>query len=378
MADRLLASIVIDNYNYGHFIRETIDSALSQTYAPLEIIVVDDGSTDDSREIIRSYGDRVKAIFKENGGQASAFNAGFDACQGNIIFFLDSDDTLFPHAAETVMACFTSSRIAKVHWPLWVVDEKGNRTGQQKPSGALSEGDLRSVVLESGPTSCISSPTSGNTWTREFLEKVLPVPEESAYYRVCADEYLYTLAPVFGSVKMIPEPLGTYRIHDKNIYSSRTFEEKLQLELAGHAEQCRALSRTLQRHGIPVDLEAWERNSWFHRLDESIRELRALIPEDRQFVLVEDGTWGMKEIFGSRAHPLMEREGESWGSPVDSEQAIREIREWMRRGVDQFALAWPAFWWRDQYPELMDYLEGRGRKTADNERLLLFDLRGNP
>ena len=89
-----LASIIINNYNYGRFLADAIDSALSQTYPHVEVIVVDDGSTDSSRVIIGRYGDRITAVLKENGGQASAFNAGFRVSLGETIVFLDADDIL--------------------------------------------------------------------------------------------------------------------------------------------------------------------------------------------------------------------------------------------------------------------------------------------
>jgi glycosyltransferase involved in cell wall biosynthesis len=67
-----LVSILINNYNYGRFLTEAIDSALNQTYSNIEVIVVDDGSTDNSQEIIKSYQDKIIPILKPNGGQASA------------------------------------------------------------------------------------------------------------------------------------------------------------------------------------------------------------------------------------------------------------------------------------------------------------------
>ena len=87
-----LVSIIINNYNYGCFLQSAIDSALGQTYANIEVIVVDDGSVDNSKDIIRGYRDRIVPVLKENGGQASAFNAGFAKSRGEIICFLDSDD----------------------------------------------------------------------------------------------------------------------------------------------------------------------------------------------------------------------------------------------------------------------------------------------
>src|SRR6202167_4054060 len=95
-----LVSIIIDNFNYARFIRAAIDSALAQSYAQVEVIVVDDGSTDNSRDVISSYGNRVSAVFKPNGGHASAFNAGFRASRGSIVMFLDAYQALLPTAGE--------------------------------------------------------------------------------------------------------------------------------------------------------------------------------------------------------------------------------------------------------------------------------------
>src|SRR5215217_1250210 len=89
-------SVVVNNYNYGRFLGEAIDSALAQTYPRTEVVVVDDGSTDDSCSVIAGYDGRVVPVLKENGGQASAFNAGFAASRGDIVIFLDADDYLFP------------------------------------------------------------------------------------------------------------------------------------------------------------------------------------------------------------------------------------------------------------------------------------------
>src|SRR4051812_9049768 len=112
------ASIIIDNYNYGAFLSAAIKSALQQEYPECEVIVVDDGSTDDSREIIATYRDRITAVLKENGGQASAFNAGFRASRGDVVIFLDADDMLVPTAVSGAVCCFEDAATVKAHWPL--------------------------------------------------------------------------------------------------------------------------------------------------------------------------------------------------------------------------------------------------------------------
>ena len=103
-----LVSIIINNYNYGQFLQEAIDSALNQTYLNTEVVVVDDGSTDNSQDMIKSYRDKIIPILKANGGQASAFNAGFAASRGDIICFLDSDDMFMPEKVAQIVDVFSS------------------------------------------------------------------------------------------------------------------------------------------------------------------------------------------------------------------------------------------------------------------------------
>ena len=104
-----LVSIIINNYNYEAFLAQAMESALAQTYTPVEVVVVDDGSVDNSRAVIERYAaqykGRVIPVLKENGGQASALNAGVLASQVDIICFLDADDIYLPEkVAETVAA----------------------------------------------------------------------------------------------------------------------------------------------------------------------------------------------------------------------------------------------------------------------------------
>src|SRR5215813_6324037 len=150
MSEHPLASIVISSYNYGHFLPHAIESALGQTYARTEVIVVDDGSTDHSWEVIAGYGERVLPIRKDNGGQASALNAGYRASRGEVVFFVDSDDLLLPTAVEKALPFFADPGVAKVHWSLRTVDDKGQGTGEAVMPD-LPEGDLRGAVIRDGP-----------------------------------------------------------------------------------------------------------------------------------------------------------------------------------------------------------------------------------
>ena len=254
MDDSLVFSIIINNYNYARFLAKAIDSALDQTYSNTEIIVVDDGSTDNSREIISSYGDRIIPVFQPNGKQASALNNGFLKSKGKIVAFLDSDDYLFPNAVEKIIACW-NPELSKVHYRLTVVDTAGQPLGYSMPQGAspLAHGNVLQILLQNG--GYVSTPTSGNALSRAVLEKVLPIPDE---YKLTADDYLCYKIPFFGEVASVEEPLGAYRIHDSNQWALTTVSgAKFQRFVRHDLQNFQLLTQMAQQqgHSVPEDLE---------------------------------------------------------------------------------------------------------------------------
>lgn len=374
-----LVSIIIDNFNYGRFLPKAIESALAQRYPRVEVIVVDDGSTDDSREIIASHANHIQAVLKANGGQASALNAGFQVSRGDIVLFLDSDDILFPDAVDNIVPLFSASGVSKVHWPMWLIDSQGEKLGGTRPAQAPPEGDFRKQVLERGPSNVASSPTSGNAWSRAFLEKVMPIPEGLKYYRSCADEYLYLLAPVFGLVRTIAQPQGCYRIHDQNIYSSRTFREKLEMELSGYDEQCQALGGALTRNGTDVDVSSWKRYSWFHHLDRAIADVLAIVPIGGELILIDGNTWGVGgELEGRTVRPFLEQSGIDLGAPADDGQAVERLQNVVERGARFLVIAWSEYWWFDEYPLLFERLEQTAECVHRDDACMIVDLQKQP
>jgi glycosyltransferase involved in cell wall biosynthesis len=95
-----LVSAIIATYNRGYIVCEAIDSIINQTYKETEIIVVDDGSTDDTQDKLRHYGSRIRVVSQHNSGPAAAWNAGIRAAHGDIICFLGSDDVYLPNFVE--------------------------------------------------------------------------------------------------------------------------------------------------------------------------------------------------------------------------------------------------------------------------------------
>ena len=93
-----MISVIIPNYNGARFLREAVDSTLDQQGVEVEVIVVDDGSTDDSRDVIESYGEQIRSLFQKNHGACAARNSGLALATGAYVMFLDSDDLLYPGA----------------------------------------------------------------------------------------------------------------------------------------------------------------------------------------------------------------------------------------------------------------------------------------
>ncbi|WNZ47626.1 glycosyltransferase [Leptolyngbya boryana CZ1] len=253
-----LVSIVINNCNYASFLRDAIDSSLNQTYSNCELIVVDDGSTDNSKAIISEYGRRILPLFKQNGGQASALNAGFRQSQGEIVIFLDADDYLFPNAVEQVVRMWHEG-LSKVHYRLDVLDAAGQKIGTH-PSSRLKliRGQAISALLNRGRY--ITSVTSGNAYSRTALEAVMPIPE--AEFKIAADGYLNAVVPFYGTLEAIDHSLGAYRLHGGNLWAMPSSHDvnKLQAAIAHDFTRYRYLRSTAEAFGYstPTDFTRYD------------------------------------------------------------------------------------------------------------------------
>jgi glycosyltransferase involved in cell wall biosynthesis len=210
---RPLATVVIVNYNYEEFLAAAIDSALRQSYAPLEVIVVDDGSSDGSREIIAGFAKRIRAVLQNNAGQGAAYNAGWRAARGDVVLFLDSDDVLLPDAIAKVVHAFQDSDAVKVQFYLAQVDRNLRPLGFLVPSYGFSPMATRKQIANYGYY--VSPPASGNAFRKTFLDEIMPIRDE-ALYRQAADGYTTGLAGLAGGIVSIAEILGYYRIHGDN------------------------------------------------------------------------------------------------------------------------------------------------------------------
>ena len=205
-------SVIIPTYNYSRFIGEAIDSALAQTRAPLEVIVVDDGSTDGTAEVLAAYGDRIRVLRQKNSGVAMARNAGIAAARGEYLAFLDSDDAWYPRKLERQMPRFDAEpSLGLVHCGAETIDSEG-RTLKMSVDGM--EGDVaeamlrldREVIMPQG--SSIVVPKRVAEDVGGFDARLPPSEDWDFCYRVAA-RY---------AVGYVAEVLVRYRLHGSGIH----------------------------------------------------------------------------------------------------------------------------------------------------------------
>jgi hypothetical protein len=211
--------VVITNHNYARFLPEAIESACAQSHPDVHVVVVDDGSTDGSRQLLEDFSDRVEVVLKDQGGQASALNQGLERCRGEVLLVLDADDRLRPQAAERVAAAFAAEpALSKVQFPMAIVDADGRPTGEVKPGGHLRAptGDQRRAEL-AFPFDLPWLPGGGTGFRTEAVRRILPIPAVD-YPRSGADWYLVHLTALLGTSALLEEVCAEYRVHGGNAY----------------------------------------------------------------------------------------------------------------------------------------------------------------
>ena len=208
-----LVSIIVLNFNYERFLDRSIGSALAQSWARTEVVVVDDFSTDSSRGVIEGYGARVARVLRtQNGGMSASANSGFAISSGKIVMFLDADDFLYPDAVERVVGAW-SKGVVQVQARLDLVDIDETPLDVYPPREvALDEGDVAGLLALRGRYS--TTVTTGLAFDRNALSQVMPIPEVA--FDRSADGYLATVVPLYGRVVAIDSTIGGYRRHDSN------------------------------------------------------------------------------------------------------------------------------------------------------------------
>jgi glycosyltransferase involved in cell wall biosynthesis len=210
-----LVSVVMPNYNNAKYVGISIVSVLEQTYKNIEIIVVDDGSTDNSLELIKSIEGQIKVISTTNNGSASARNLGIKSSSGSIIAFLDSDDIWDSQKIEKQVSILLKNELDLVYCS---GREFGERADEHVVHRAKFSGNCYPYFSKNPTVAIISLGCSSAILKREVITKSGlfdekfkgPAEDWDFFRRVCR----------YGNVDFIDEELVWYRIHDRNISRS--------------------------------------------------------------------------------------------------------------------------------------------------------------
>jgi len=200
-------SLLINNFNYAPFVGTAIESALKQDHPDCEVIVVDDGSTDDSWRVIESFGDSVRASRQENSGQGAAYNNLWSMARGDYVLFLDADDCLDRNAVSTCLDA-TTDDTASVQFRLRLMDESGAILPGAVPY-LMHDGYVTPIVRRfvhyAGP------PGSGNFYSARAIARAFPL--DAPFWRRGADTIPFVAAAFAGRITPLRRALGSYRLH---------------------------------------------------------------------------------------------------------------------------------------------------------------------
>jgi glycosyltransferase involved in cell wall biosynthesis len=212
-------AIVINNFNYGSYIREAIESALNQDLPAHRVIVVDDGSTDDSWDVITSFGSDITAIRQRNTGQLSAIERGVqEAKSSDVVALLDADDIASPKRVRALADAYAAFPAAG-----WVfhdlIHSATPASSLLSADGQLAYGSIdERNAIRRGRSSYVAPATSGLSFRSHVIASWRPYPVSRGIW--ISDNYLKFLAQAYAPGVHIPQPLGVLRIHGRNRYTS--------------------------------------------------------------------------------------------------------------------------------------------------------------
>ena len=200
-----LVSIVTPSYNQAEFLAATLDSILAQDYPSIEYIVIDDGSTDSTPDVLNSYTGRVNWERHANAGQSRTLNKAWASARGEYLGYLSSDDLLLPHAISTLVSALQTQPDALVAYcDFDLIDGKGRRTGLVR----APDYDYRRMVEE-----LICPPGPGALFRRSLFDQIGGWNE---HLRKIPDFEYWLRAGRIGRFVRVPEVLAQYRVHEKS------------------------------------------------------------------------------------------------------------------------------------------------------------------
>ena len=266
------SSVLINNYNNGPYLKECVESALVQTQPADEVIVYDDGSTDDSVAILRSFKQRITLIEgprtdrPSRAAQAHAMYEAYQQSHGEILYLMDGDDRFHPEKIAAYSRAFAANKnVALVQAPLCEIDATGRHLGTNL-NPLKHKDDYLAATYQLNDTD-FYYPTSALAFTRSFLEKALPL-DYSDGIALAIDTRLGMIAPLYGPVVTLDTAFSDWRRHS-NSHSLQPGRYKVQM--LATLNRTKVFNRYCRAHSFrPIRL--W-RNHRFY-----LQVLRAVAP----------------------------------------------------------------------------------------------------
>jgi len=217
-------SVVITSYNRAQFLPECLESVLSQTFRDFEVLVIDDGSTDNTPDLMRSYGPPVRYIRQMNQGVVAAYNKGIELASGEYVAFLDSDDAFMPYALQMGVEIFDKHpEVGLSHGQAYLVDNEGNMIGLKIPyrsKGSFvrsGKEEIKSLIMG-------NYITGSTTMVRRRCFGVVGLFDNTFCYG-SEDFEMWIRLTKKHDVAYIDKPLAKYRVHAQSISARRNPEE---------------------------------------------------------------------------------------------------------------------------------------------------------
>lgn len=240
-------SVVVPTYNSAQYIGEAVDSILAQGFKDCEVLVIDDGSTDETRAIMRGYGPLVRYVYKENGGVSTARNRGIAESRGRYVAFLDADDTWLPDKLERQLRALSENPGCRASYSAFTVCDRDLSPIQVRPS--KRQGSVLEDLLCYG--NVVGTPSTV-LLERSLFEAVGGFDAEMSQ---CADWDMWVRLASHTDFLYLDEPLAAYRQHDANMSLNASLLER---------DSVRVLEKGFELPAITPSLRARRRAAFAH------------------------------------------------------------------------------------------------------------------
>lgn len=393
MRNEVLLSTVLLNWNREDLLRKTLDSFTRTVSVPYELYVLDNASTDGSREIIEKIckdNPRHHAIFLSENLGGDALNVGLEKCQGNFLHISENDLEYLPGWDRELLEkfeYFDSLGQLSLFSPFHQV-EGGEIRDDKAAIRETREGKTIYRALTNVGTSCVLRREvwdNGVRWNAHGT-KMFWSPDDGRFSRdvkqagfkvAWNDEYV--VVNWGHHVNEIIKRLDYYwnSARGKEVLGLKKMTKRLNDHGYDVIETDEGECLVKQRVPLSESLAAKRSKVWKEWMDQlyvATEKLSAIIPDGSKYILVDDDQFGPEMMSGRRALTFFMTEGQYYGAPENDEKAVGELIKLREQGAKYIVFMWPSFWWLDTYGELNQLLCDHYKCVLRNDRAIVFDL----